>query len=314
MNPTTAVWPDNVLTAPPLSFVTKLEGSGRGRYPMRFEDLTQDGRAVLEPLTTALMGTYWGDAFVAHPMMKPCVEEGVIPVLTRFVIANGDGPFGIVAPVESEGVYLLAHSTLPDSSVSRIHLLMWCNLHAPHARTLPGGTVPGEGRGLVGQFFAEYTFTRLLAKAGERRVTALPQMEGLPSVPTAVHTPHPADVFTEPSEGYARVAGVSAALPFTFGLRHTDANRHVNSLQSIRIAEEGAIHALAQHGMNAKLLARVVDAEYIRPCFAGETVQRRIQICARNDRHDGQEHFEALVEIMGADDKLRTRLKLRFSA
>ncbi len=279
---------------------------------MRFEDLTQDGRAVLEPLTTALMGTYWGDAFVAHPMMKPCVEEGIIPVLTRFVIANGDGPFGIVAPVESEGLYELAHSQNPDGTVARIHLLMWCKLEAPHARTLPGGTAPGDGRGMVGQFFAEYTFTRLLAKAGERRVTALPRMEGLPSVPTGIYTPHASLELSEPSDGYLPMTEAHSMLPFTFGLRHTDANRHVNSLQSIRIAEEASLHTLALHGRDAQLLARVVDVEYIRPCFAGETVQRHVRVFAPPPT---PEHvsIESLVEIKGADEKIRTRLKLRFS-
>lgn len=306
-------WPDNVLGAPSLHFASKLEGSGRGRYPMRFEDLTQDGRAVLEPLTTALMGTYWGDAFVAHPMMKPCVAEGVIPVLTRFVIANGDGPFGIVAPVESDGVYLLAHSKQPDGEVARIHLLMWCNLHAPHARTLPGGTVPGEGQGMVGRFHAEYTFTRLLAKPGERRVTALPKMESLPSVPTAVHEPHSPEVYTAPSEGF-RPAAEAVVLPFTFGLRHTDANRHVNSLQSIRICEEASLHAMALAGLDAKLLARAVDVEYVRPCFAGETVERLVQLCVRPKSELDEMAVETLCEIKGADGKTRTRLRFRFSA
>lgn len=280
---------------------------------MRFEDLTQDGRAVLEPLTTALMGTYWGDAFVAHPMMKPCVEEGVIPVLTRFVIANGDGPFGIVAPVECEGLYELAHSQNEDGTVARIHLLMWCKLEAPHARTLPGGTVAGEGRGTVGQFYAEYTFTRLLAKAGERRVNALPAMAELPSVPTAVHVPHANTDFSEPSDGFTALFDAESALSFTFGLRHTDANRHVNSLQSIRIGEEAALATLALHGRSAALLARVVDVEYIRPCFAGETVQRVVKLYAPAGSAADSDLMESLVSINGTDGKVRTQLKFRFS-
>src|SRR5258706_14855199 len=71
--------------------------------PLRFEDVTQDGRLVLEALPSALGPTVWHGVRDHDKAARSCMKHGVVPILTRFVLEGTAGPFSANAPVEAEG-------------------------------------------------------------------------------------------------------------------------------------------------------------------------------------------------------------------
>ena len=66
--------------------------------------------------------------------------------------------------------------------------------------------------------------------------------------------------------------------PLIFGLTHTDANQHVNSLVYIRLFVEAAQRRLATVGRPLKIRSRAVDIAYRKPCFAGDRVRSHLRL------------------------------------
>jgi acyl-CoA thioesterase FadM len=238
------------------------------RVHLRFEDVTQDGRLVLEALPNALGPTIWGGILARDPTSKATFAAGIVPILSRFVLEGAPGPFSANVPVEAEGTCQLARS-----EDGRFMLDMWADLYGPIGRTYGSVERAGE-RALAGRVHAEHVLTRPFAPAGERRVTAL-EYPGAPQV-TATRVASPAyDVVASVPEGATPLEPAKGVdpVPVTFGLMHTDSNHHVNSLVYLRVFEEAALRRFVALGRGATLLGRTLDIAYRKPCFAGQTMR-----------------------------------------
>ena len=236
--------------------------------PLRFEDVTQDGRLVLEALPAALATSVWQGIVAKSDELGVLSARGILPILTRLRMEGTQGPFASNARVQAEGTLQLA---LADDG--RFVLDMWADVYAPIGRTYE--PVEGGGRrALAGRVFAEHVLTRPFAPPSQRRVTSL-DFPGAPAVTArrAALARHESSAAVPPGakalETTARVDPVGIA----FGIVHTDSNKHVNSLAYLRVFEEAALRRFVSLGLASNVLARSVDIAYRKPCFAGQTMR-----------------------------------------
>jgi acyl-CoA thioesterase FadM len=246
--------------------------------PLRFEDVTQDGRLVLEALPNAIGPTAFRGILMKDPGALAFFRNGMVPVLTRFLLEGTPGPFSAEGKVEAEGTCRIARS-----EDGRFVLDVWVDLWASIGRTY--GRTPRQGeRALAGRVAAEQVFTRPFAPPGERRVRSL-DFEGAPeNLETRPALPPAESIVALP-------VGAKPLEPFrvdptmtTFGLVHTDSNMHVNSLVYLRVFEEAALRRFVELGRGALWLGRAIDIAYRRPCFAGQSmrvVQRAFELDGR---------------------------------
>jgi hypothetical protein len=238
---------------------------------LRFEDVTQDGRLVLEALPNALGPTVWRGILAHDPSSAASFAAGIVPILSRFVLEGAPGPFSANAPVEAEGTCQLAR--VGEGKDARYVLDMWAELTGVVGRTYGSVEHAGE-RASAGRVWAEHVLTRPFAGSpAERRVTSL-DYEGAPVV-SAVRAPSPShEALAAVPEGATPLepARWVDAVPVTFGLVHTDSNMHVNSLVYLRMFEEAALRRFAQLGKGSVVLGRTLDIAYRKPCFAGQTM------------------------------------------
>jgi len=240
------------------------------RVHLRYEDVSQDGRLLLELMPNALGAAVWSKQLAGDSFAMACMASGVVPILTRFVIEGAPGPFGIATPIAVLGRFALA-----EQPGERVFLNMWAELSGPIGRTYPPLPENAGEIAPAGRIFGEHAFTRLFAPPGERRVKKL-EVPGAP-VP-APYAPRPfAAMFDLPSG--ARVLGDLAAdaAPIVFGLLHTDSNQHVNSLVYLRLFEEAVLRRFASLGRDDRVLARKLDIAYRKPCFAGDRMRVHVQ-------------------------------------
>jgi hypothetical protein len=274
----------------------------RASVPLRFEDVTQDGRLSLEALPTALVATVWRGLLADAPAARALRGQGIAPILARLRMEGAAGPFSADALVEAEGTYRLARA-----DDGRVMLDMWSDLHGPVGRTY--GTVDRAGeRALAGRVFAEHVLTRLFAAPGERRVTDL-DFPGAPVVTAArAAMPDFASIAALPDGATPLDAAVRVdPLAVTFGLAHTDSNMHVNSLVYLRVFEEAALRRFAALGRGADVLARTVDIAYRKPCFAGQSMR----VAQQAFEHLGQLGVTAVLvaESDAADERTLARAR-----
>jgi hypothetical protein len=273
--------------------------------PIRFEDVTQDGRFVLEALPNAVGPAIWQAIIQKDPAFVTLFNNGILPMLTRFVLEATAGPFSAHAAVEAEGACRIARTE--DGSEVRFVLDMWADLYAPIGRTY--GSARGQGeRALAGRMMAEQTFTRPFAPPGERRVTSL----DFPGAPR-VHATRPASPSGEavasipPGAKPLEPATAVDPTPVVFGLVHTDSNRHVNSLAYLRMFEEAALRRFDELGKTSSWLGRSLEIVYRRPCFAGQSMR----VVQQAFEMDGQLGIAAtLVDVKDAgspEDLARAR-------
>jgi len=258
--------------------------------PLRFEDVTQDGRLVLEALPNALATTVWRGMLTHHPFARTCLESGIVPILTRFRLQGTAGPFSAHVQLEAQATSRIAiavSATLGGAgdppSDARIVLDVWADLHAPIGRTY--GATPRDGeRALAGRVLAEHTFTRLLAPPGERRATPL-DVPGASAIrETRAPSPAPESIVSVPAGAVPLESALRLdPLPIAFGLVHTDSNMHVNSLAYLRVFEEAALRRFVELGRGSSLLGRHIDIVYRKPCFAGQAMRVALQAF----EHDG---------------------------
>lgn len=250
------------------------EGSARSATHVRFEDVAEDGRMLVEALATGVNDTLWRGAFAGHPILTHAIPSGVIPILTRFVVEAGEGPFDPDGSFDSDGSFALAHGVDAKGEVTRIYLNAWLDTYAPIGRTNLAPPANAGERAVVGRTFSEHVFTRPFGPPSERRVNRL-DLPGLPAIPPIVHHSVPLDeALAVPSGATILVGPVLDPMPFVFGRRHTDGNQHVNSLVYPRIFEESAVRTIASLGRStAEVLARTLDVHYRKPSFAGEAVR-----------------------------------------
>ena len=241
---------------------------GTGTYPVRFEDLTQDGRLRFDPIVTSIGAAIWVPILARHPLSATLQASGVRAVFTRLAIEGTDARIDLGTPLTADGTYELAHERAADGGVARLYLNMWTDVWAPRRGT--------KERALVGRLFAEHVLTRPLAPPGERRVTTVPGLD----VPTAHYAqPRLDDLLTLPSdaggqgEDFAEAALSLDATPCSFGLVHTDMNQHVNSLVYPRLFEDAALRRFAALGKSTTVLSRTLEIAFRKPFFAGQTAR-----------------------------------------
>jgi acyl-CoA thioesterase FadM len=274
--------------------------SASAKVHLRYEDISQDGRVLLEVMPNALGASVWGAQLARDPLAQACLRAGVVPILTRFVIEGTAGPFGIASPLAAVGRFALAQVENAAGEPERVVLNMWAELTAPISRTYPP---PPENAGTIapaGRIFGEHVFTRLFAPPGERRVTRL----DFPSAPATLPR------YAQPTfASMLDLAGARALeemspdeAPIVFGLVHTDSNHHVNSLVYLRLFEEAALRRFAKIGRDpGRVLARKLEIAYRKPCFAGD----RMRIHVRAIEHGGMLGAIAAVVPDTPGDALR---------
>jgi hypothetical protein len=239
-----------------------------GKLSLRFEDVTQDGRLVLEALPTALGPAVWRGLLDRDPGVRACFKSGVFPILSRLVLEGTAGPFSANGPVEVEGSYRLARA-----DDGRFMMELWADLHAPIGHTL-SPTPPDGERTLAGRVLAEHVFTRPFGPPGQRRVTAM----DFPGAPVVTETRSAQPAYESIASLPAGATPLDAAprldvVPIVFGIVHTDGNMHVNSLAYLRVLEEAALRRFAELGRGSLLLGRNIDIAYRKPCFPGQTMR-----------------------------------------
>jgi hypothetical protein len=251
-----------------------------GQVPIRYEDVTQDGRLALEGLAPAIGEVVWRKLLTGSPFLKALHAHQAVPILTRVVIEGGDGPFSTLAPLEATGTYDVAHATNDAGEVERILLDMWIDATLPIGRNYgPPPERAGE-RIRAGRFFGEHVLTRLFAPPDQRKVThieaAEPGGESMIGRPRAWVTAE--SVAELPAGGVPLDALRIDPTPIAFGLAHTDSNQHVNSLVYPRLFEDAALRRFATLGkLKPAVLSRHAEAAFRKPCFAGETYAIALQ-------------------------------------
>ena len=251
--------------------------SAKARVFLRYEDITQDGRLLLEVLPNAIGASVWEMQLEKDPFVRECMRRGIVPMLSRFVLEGEPGPFSVMKPLECEGRYALARALNEAGEVERIIVNMWAELRGPIGRTRPprpddAGTIAPAGR-----VFAEHVFTRPFGPPAQRRVTSLDDVPGAPtSLPRYVLRPF--ERMLDLPAGATALDDLGAeGEPAIFGVMHTDSNQHVNSLVYLRLFEEAALRRFAALGKREPVLSRKLEIAYRKPCFAGERVRVEIR-------------------------------------
>ena len=158
--------------------------------------------------------------------------------------------------------------------------------------------------------FAEHTFTKPFAAAGERKVLSF-DIPGQPAIPEALHTRKllPALLAPEPGDTLLDAGFAPDVAPWVFGMVHTDHNQHVNSLVYATLFENSALRRLSEHGLDTRLHAAAIEIVYRKPCFAGERIVCNIRAFTR----DGQPGAVGYVAPAGAPpEKAHCALRLSF--
>lgn len=246
---------------------------GAGPFSLRYEDVVQDGRLKLEPVTHSVGAAIWRRALDNHPLVQRLLGDRILPILSRLSVEAGGGPVAVRLPVQARGTFQMVRTVDAEDRI-RLRLDMWGELCA-----LPGlthGPAPDEGAepGTVGRMIAEHVLTRPFDPPEARQVDEIPG--GLPEdVPmhdarwraptTALELPRGAKPIDD--------AFALDPCPIVFGLGHTDSNQHVNSLVYPRLLEEAALRRFHSLGLRTDVLARYVDLAFRKPCFAGDRMR-----------------------------------------
>jgi hypothetical protein len=254
---------------------------GSGTYRLRFEDLSQDGRILFEPVVASIGASVWRPVLEKHPLSATMQANGVRPIFTRLALEGTSARLSLGDPLTAEGAYQLAYEPDEAAGVARMYLNMWTQVWG-----IGRAGTEGEGQPvLAGRFFAEHVLTRLHTAPEQRRVTLVP---GVPR-PTAEYHQSPREnllllppslegaVWLEPSPRADR-------LPAVFGLVHTDINQHVNSLVYPRLFEEAALRRLHELGKGSRLLGRTLEVAFRKPFFAGDAASVVLRAFASGDK------------------------------
>src|SRR5262249_45145306 len=87
--------------------------SARAEGPMslRYEDVAQDGRLMLQALPHGLGEVMWAKTLSKAGLAGHLYQHGIVPILTRFVFEGLGGPIAVRRPLFGQGGYWLAHTT-----------------------------------------------------------------------------------------------------------------------------------------------------------------------------------------------------------
>src|ERR1700722_7309755 len=90
------------------------EQRGTGTYRLRFEDLSQDGRILFEPVVASIGASVWRPVLEKHPVSVTMQAHGVRPIFTRLALEGTSARLSLGDPLTAEGAYQLAYE--PDES------------------------------------------------------------------------------------------------------------------------------------------------------------------------------------------------------
>jgi hypothetical protein len=257
---------------------------GSGTYRLRFEDLSQDGRILFEPIVASVGASVWRPLLEKHPVAAILQAHDIRPIFTRLALDATSATLSLGEPLTAEGAYELAYEPDAAGGVVRMYLNMWTQVWGIGR----GGTEIEGKRVLAGRLFAEHVLTRLRATAEQRRVTEIP---GVPR-PTAQYRQPPREELlelpqpvasTEPAAWLEPVPRADA-VPTVFGLMHTDTNQHVNSLVYPRLFEEAALRRLRDLGKGSRVLGRSLEVAFRKPFFGGDAASIVLRAFASGDR------------------------------
>lgn len=285
-----------------------------GPLVLRYEDIGQNGKLLLDAMPVVLGPSVWR-AVWQQGATAALAAEGVLPILSRFVIEGGEGPLSVMSAIEGEGKFQLAHTVGDDGAVERLVLNMWCNVYGEAGRTHGPPPANAGERLLAGRVFAEHVITRPFGPPEARKVTRI-SVPGLPEVPPDRYTWRPPEASIElpPGARWLDDEFTFDGTPVVFGLDHTDSNQHVNSLVYPRLFVEAALRRLWDHGRKKPLLARAAEIAYRKPSFAGERVRVALRAFARDDAAGVAAILVSDEEAAGPIGKARPRVfaRLRF--
>lgn len=282
---------------------------------MRYEDLCQDGRVLFPSLLSGGAPPIWSRLLYGQPALRALRAQGIIPVLSRLVIVGSAEPFTLARPFTVTGAYQLAHAGNGDA-VERLMSLLWCEMSGPRGR-IAGPKPAGAGeQASCGSFFLENVFTRLFAPPEQRKVVRF-DVPGFEAIPEHRHPMRSHEAILALPEGAVPLEPtLSPDLePLVFGLCHTDANQHVNSLVYPRMFEEAALRRFAALGSSAPGLSRAVEVGYRKPSFAGDRVRILLQAFTLGERRGAVGVFVAEGDQASATEaKPRCYLQMIFEA
>jgi hypothetical protein len=257
-----------------------------GTYPIRFEDLAEDGRVHFEPIVASIDAAIWRPMLGKQAMARALHASGVRPIFTRLALEVGPARLELGATLTADGVYELSHEPDGRGGATRLFLNMWTTIWAaPNKHRAE--------RASVGRLFAEHQLTRPHAPPGERRVVRLPGGEPLPRAEYRAPR-HESLLDIAPGHEWLEPEVRTDAMPIRFGLSHTDVNQHVNSLVYPRLFVDAALRRFAGLGESTRTLASRLHIAFRKPFFAGEAAQIELRAYREADpssaaREPGQE-------------------------
>jgi acyl-CoA thioesterase FadM len=270
---------------------------------LRYEDITQDGRLIPIAIPPAL-SSFWRAVLVKHPGANAAGQSGILPILTRLTIQAHDQPIRVDRAIESNAGFELAHDRDASGEVSRLFMLVWCDVSGQAGRIVP--RTPAGPITLAGQVFAEHVFTRPFGPPDQRRITRL-QVPGYPELPEMRYpAPAPSTAGEAPDGAlwFDDLAPDTTDVVFT--LDQTDSNQHVNSLVYIRIFLDAVNRRLAHLGRPLNVRSRAVDIAYRKPCFAGDRVRCHVRLFDRG----GTLGAAGFVAVPGEEQKPRCYVRV----
>lgn len=254
----------------------------RGQYAMRYEDVAQDGSIKLTAIAPAFGPACYRPLWRAHPVNERMIKQGVLAILTGMRLELLGGPIAVTETLQAEGGYALAHDVDAAGNVARIFLNLQVNVSGPRGLT-HGKQPPGAGEHIaVGRAFAEHVFTRPFGPPDQRKVLSLEGPEGA-FVPPERYVWPDAQRLLELAVHERALTDVGAET-ITFGLIHTDANQHVNSLVYPSLFEQAVVRRAHALGLKDIKLGRMIDIAYRRPCFAGDVMALHVQLVRSGDQ------------------------------
>lgn len=268
--------PLDVSTLLPPAFDAPADRRGEATLAMRYEDVTQDGRLGCRAMTHALAPTLWEKVLVTHPLAAPLRDDGVVPILSRIAVVSLEGPIAYGPLPHASGSFTLVRA-IDAQGRARFRMDMSVSIDGVLGHT--HGPPPADaGKPLaLGRVHAEHVLTRPFGPPDRRRVDALP---------AGVRADRD-DAWRGPEASLELPAGarwldedfVSDASVIAFGLGHTDANQHVNSLVYPHALEEAALrHARRPPRVS---FCHHFELAFRKPFFEGERMRMELRAYER---------------------------------
>jgi hypothetical protein len=294
--------------APPMPEFPADHASTTERFS-RYDDCTQDGRLIPIAIPPSL-ATLWQTTMAQHPGARNAIAAGVIGLLTRMTVTSLDAPIRVHRPIEATVGFQLAHDRDASGEVTRLFNNVWAEVRGRPGRSgtpRSSASTPGA-RVVAGHAFAEHTFTRPFAPAGQRRVTSFAGIAGYPELPPARYPAPPPTTAMEAPDGARWLDDLSPdEIDTVFTLDHTDANQHVNSQVYVRLFLDAVRRRLAASGHPAQLRSKAFDIAYRKPCFVGERVRAHVRLFACGDQLGGA----GFIAAAGGEPEAKPRCYVR---